>query len=151
MSAFLSPFSICHITLIFPLTLSTFLLFVTVAMLSRYQSPVNCRSRNTEDNLSHKVNYRYYCHSPGLEFIYVPESIEGLPSQGQGDGKILKMVYFLENCIGYDGWWHCSIQGRCSYICRIKQSRKASALWRICSYHWMYNVIDEVLHKPRSL
>jgi hypothetical protein len=52
----------------FPLTLKTFLLFVTVVMLLSYQSPVNCRTRNTEGNFTHKVNYHYYCHIPGLEF-----------------------------------------------------------------------------------
>jgi len=58
MSAFLFPFSICRITLNLPSTLKAFLLFVTVAMLSRYQSPVDCRSTN----FTQKVNYRYYYH-----------------------------------------------------------------------------------------
>jgi len=39
---FLFPFSISCITLTFPWTLTTFLLFVTVAMLSRDQSAVKC-------------------------------------------------------------------------------------------------------------
>ena len=38
-----------------------------VAILSRYQSPVDWRSRNVEGNLMHKVNYHYCCHFPGLE------------------------------------------------------------------------------------
>jgi hypothetical protein len=37
-------------------------LFVTVAMLSRYQFPVNCSSRNVEANFAQKVHYRYFCH-----------------------------------------------------------------------------------------
>jgi len=41
------------------------LLFVTVAMLSRYHSPVNCRSRKVGCNLTHKVNYPYCCHWQG--------------------------------------------------------------------------------------
>jgi hypothetical protein len=36
--------------------------------------------------------------------MLLPESIEGLPSQGQGDGRILKIVYFLENYVGNDDW-----------------------------------------------
>jgi len=32
--------------------------WVTVPMLSLYQSPVNCRSRKAEGNVVHKVNYR---------------------------------------------------------------------------------------------
>jgi len=47
-SAFLFQFSICRITSTFPLMLKTFHLFVTAAMLSHYQSPVHCRSRNVE-------------------------------------------------------------------------------------------------------
>jgi len=35
-------------------TLKIFLLFVTVAMLPLYQSPVNCSSRNAEGNFTHK-------------------------------------------------------------------------------------------------
>jgi hypothetical protein len=58
-SAFLFSFAICHIT---NFSFKTFLLFVTVAMSSRYQSPVNCRSRNVDSSFAHKVNYLYYCH-----------------------------------------------------------------------------------------
>jgi hypothetical protein len=90
--------------------LKTFLLFVTVAMLSHYQPPVSCRSRNIEENIMHKVNYHYDCHFPGLEFMYLPESIGGLLSQGQGDGgRILKIIFFTENCIGRDDWQCCCI------------------------------------------
>ena len=45
------------------------ILLANVAILSRYQSLVNCISRKLEGNFKHKVNYRYYCHLPGLEFI----------------------------------------------------------------------------------
>ena len=48
------------------MTLKTFLLFVTLDMLSRYQSTVNCRGRNVEGNFANKVNCRYSCHFAGL-------------------------------------------------------------------------------------
>jgi hypothetical protein len=31
--------------------------------------------------------------------MQLPERVEGLPSQRRGDGRILKIVYFLENYI----------------------------------------------------
>jgi len=62
-------FSVCHIGLFFLWILKTFLLFVTIAMLSHYQSPVNCRSINIKGNFRHKVKYHYYCHFPGHEFM----------------------------------------------------------------------------------
>ena len=96
-------FSVSLITLTFPLTLKTFLLFVTVAILSRYQPAVNCK-RNVRGNFTHKVNYRCCCNFHGLEVMWLPESIEGLPSRQQGNGRILKIVYFLENCIGTNDW-----------------------------------------------
>jgi len=49
--------------------LKTFLSFVSVAILLHYQSPVTCRSIKVEGNLVHKVNYHYYCHFSGLEFM----------------------------------------------------------------------------------
>jgi hypothetical protein len=30
----------------------------------------------------------------------LPESVEGLPSQGGGEGRILKIAYFLDSHIG---------------------------------------------------
>ena len=47
-----SELSFLHI--LFVVTLYLVLLFVTVAMLSRYQSPVNFRSRHLEGNLTKK-------------------------------------------------------------------------------------------------
>jgi hypothetical protein len=82
------------------------ILFVNVAMSSRYQSPVNCRSRKVEGNFMHKVNYRYHCHLPDLEFtIYTYRhllELDGLPFQGHGSGWILRIAYFLENYIDID-------------------------------------------------
>ena len=43
--------------------------FFTAAMLSPYQSPVNCCSRKAEHSFTYKVNNRYSFHFPGLEFI----------------------------------------------------------------------------------
>jgi hypothetical protein len=34
--------------------------------------------------------------------MWLPDSVEGLHSQGQGGGKILKIAYFLESYIGTD-------------------------------------------------
>jgi hypothetical protein len=104
MSAFFFPFAIYLITLTFPTTLKTCRLFVTVAMLSHYQSPVNSRGRKVKGNCTHKVNYRYYFHFPVLEFIQLPGSVEGLHFQGRGDGWILKIAYFLEQYSGSDDW-----------------------------------------------
>ena len=66
-SAYFFPLSICRVTRSFCATFKTFLLFQTVAMLSRYQSPLICSSRKVEGNFKHKVNYRYCCLIPGLE------------------------------------------------------------------------------------
>ena len=85
--SFLFTFSI-HLFTLFPLTLKTFILHMTVAMLSHYQCSVNWKSRNVEGNFMHKVNYFYSCHLPGLEFIQLPKSIEGLLCHVQGNGRI---------------------------------------------------------------
>jgi len=39
---------------------------MSVTLLSLYQSPVNCWSRNVKDNFTQKVNYCYYCHFVGV-------------------------------------------------------------------------------------
>jgi len=69
MSAFCFSFFSFVISLNFSFEFKTFLLFMTVAMLSHYQSPVNCRSRNVEGRFMHKVNCHYYFHFPVLEFV----------------------------------------------------------------------------------
>jgi len=63
------PYSISRVTLNFPPTLKTFVLYVSVAILSRYQSPVSYGSRNEGGNFKHIVNCGYYCHFPDLEFL----------------------------------------------------------------------------------
>jgi hypothetical protein len=62
----LFPFAV---SLTFPSTLKIFLLFITLSLSSCHQSPVNCSGRYVESNFTHKVNYRYYCNFPGLEFM----------------------------------------------------------------------------------
>jgi len=126
-------------------------LFVTVNLLSRYQSPVNRRSRNVVGNFTRNMNCRYYCHFWVLEFMEVPSSIKGVLFQGRGDGRIFKIVYFMENCTENRPWKRRYIRYRCSYILRIKRGRKTRAFKEINWYHWMYDVIAEVMHKPRSL
>ena len=61
-SAFFFPFSVFRITLTFPSTLKTFLLFVTVAMLSRSHSRVNCRCRIVKGNFTHKMSLSFFRH-----------------------------------------------------------------------------------------
>jgi hypothetical protein len=46
--------------------LKTFLLFVLVAMLSRYRSHVNCSSIKVEANFTHKMNYRWDLRCSGV-------------------------------------------------------------------------------------
>ena len=69
-------------------------------MLSLYYSAANCSSENVQGDLIHKVNYRYSCYFAGLELMQLPLSVKGLPSQGRGDCRILKIVYSSENYIG---------------------------------------------------
>ena len=92
--------------------LKNFLSSTTVAMLSRYQSPVNCRKRNVKENFTHKVNYRYYCHFQAWNLYSSLKELGDLRSQGRGDGKTLKIAYLMENYSGTDNW-QCYIRGRC--------------------------------------
>jgi len=42
---------------------------------------------------------------PGIyEFMLLHDGVEGLPSEGREDCRILKIVYFLENYIGILDW-----------------------------------------------
>jgi len=144
------PFSISHITFTFFFD-TQHLVLVTIAMLSRYQSPVTCRSRRVETNFTHKVNYRYYCHFQAWNLYRYPKELEGLPSQWQGDGWILQIAYLLENYIG-TVVWHCRyIRGRCSYPRRTKRGKKTRDLWRNSWYYRMYEVTADLSHKSESL
>ena len=93
-SAFLLTFSIYLIT--FSFKAKNLPLFVTVTILPRNQSPVNCRSRNVEGNVTHIANYCQQCHFPDLQFtsIMQPDSTESSSSQGGGDNINLKIVKF---------------------------------------------------------
>ena len=86
-----------------------------------------------------------------LPLLPLAEKVEGLPSQGQGDGWFLKIAYILENYIWIDDWYCCYIRGSCCYVCCNKQGRKPHALRGICWYHRVKNVIAKVLHILRSL
>jgi len=69
-------------------------------------------------------------------------------SQGRAGPVVIKI---LVNYIGIDYRQCRYIRGRCSYVCRTKQGRKTLGLWGISWYQRTYNVLSEVLHKPRSL
>jgi len=103
-SAFFYPFCICRIPSTLLSMLKTFLLSMTVTLLSRYQSPVNCRRRNIKENLRHKVNYRYYCHFQAWNLCSYLKELDNLQSQGRGGGRIFKIAYLMENYIGTDDW-----------------------------------------------
>jgi hypothetical protein len=75
---------------------------VTVAMLSRCQSPVNCRGRNVEDSTKH--TNRYCRNFQTLQFIPLSENAEDLSSQGRKGGWILKIAELSEDYIGNDDW-----------------------------------------------
>jgi len=117
-------FIIRHITLTFPSTLKTLPIFVTVAMLSRCQSPAKCRIRNIDDSCRQKVNYRYYCNFPRLEFMQLPERPEDVPSQGRRNSRIIKFAYILEICILKHNWQYLYTEDRCSCLCRTRKWEK---------------------------
>ena len=66
---------------------------------------------------------------------------------------ILRTFFFLENYTGTGGWQCPYIQGKCSYVrcTKRRKKKKRLALWGISWYHIMYNVMDEISHKPRLL
>jgi hypothetical protein len=65
---FFFPF-VCRFTLTFTSTRKTSFLFMIVAILPCYQSPGKNRNTEVEGNFTLKVNYRYYGHFAGLEFM----------------------------------------------------------------------------------
>jgi hypothetical protein len=66
-------FYISHISLTFYSALKTFLLFVTLVILSLCKSSVNRRSRKVEGNFTHKVNYRW---DPSLFWNVMQHSLD---------------------------------------------------------------------------
>jgi len=106
------PFDIYRITLAFPSTLKTFLLFVTVVILSRNQSPTNCRSSKLWGNLrTNWVTVLLSLQRPG---IYIATW-----KRGRTRRWILKIASFLENYGGTDAWLCLCTRGRYS-VCRNK-------------------------------
>ena len=102
------------------------------------------------EQLHSQADCRYcYCQFSGLKCMQLPERTGGLPSQGWGDDRILKIIYFLKNQTGTDDQQCCYILCRCCYVCRTKQGRTARALWEISWYHGMSHAIAELSHKPR--
>ena len=81
-------------------------------MLSVYQSPVECSSRKVEENFPYNVNYRYYFHLQTWKLYKYLKALDGLPSQVQGNGRILRIAYFSEKDIRTDDW-------QCRYIVRM--------------------------------
>ena len=85
----LFPFSVVHVTLTFPSTLKAFFFFRDSHVITL---PVSCQIQDEKvrGNFRNKVNYRCYCHCPGLEFILL---LEGLPKEflllGKLYGKIM--------------------------------------------------------------
>lgn len=79
-------FSVSRIVLSFPTILKTILLSVTVAMLSCYKFPVNCRSRTVEGTSSHRVKYRYCCLFQAWNFCsYLKETSCILKDEEMGE------------------------------------------------------------------
>jgi hypothetical protein len=97
-----------------------------------------------QSNFTHNLNYRYCRHFLGLEFM----QRACLPK----DEEMVEfwIAYCLENCIGTGDW-------QCRYIRRnvltyvvLSEAGKTCLMEGIGCYHRTY-VINEVLHKPRSL
>jgi hypothetical protein len=79
-STFFFSLSIFSITLTFSLTLKTFLLLVSVAMLSLYWFPIKCGSGEVRGKLYVQRELQLCCYYPGMEFIDLHERVEGLMS-----------------------------------------------------------------------
>jgi hypothetical protein len=77
------------------------------------------------------MNYHSCCHFPGLDFIEELESVAGLPFQGRGDGRFLKIGYLLGNYSGVDDWQCRYIRGRYYSVYRTKYGRKSRVFWGI--------------------
>jgi hypothetical protein len=60
--------------------------WVNLAMLSRYQSPVNFRSRKVKRAFTQKVNHLTFVIFQTLNLYSCLLELDGLPSQGHGNG-----------------------------------------------------------------
>ena len=93
-----------------------------------------------------KLPFLLSFHRPGIDV----RNSAVWNSRGRECGWFLTIVCIAENY--WDRDCQCRyIRGRCFYVCRTKQGRKTLVLWEISWYRRMYNVIDEMSHKPRSL
>jgi len=126
------------------------LLLMTVAMLSLYQSPINCRSRKVEGNFNTRWITITIFNFKAWNLYRVSYDLDSLPTQSKGDCWIFRLAFFLKNYVATDNWQCPYVRRGCSYVCRTKWGRKTHALWEISWHHWMYDVIAEVLYKPRS-
>jgi len=79
----------------------------------------------------HTVNYRYRCLCQAWNVHSYAKESNGLSSQEQGDGWILRIAYFLDSCIGTDDWWFRYIRDTCWYVCCTMQGRKTRVVWGI--------------------
>ena len=74
------------------------LLLVTVAMVSLYHSPFNCRSRKVVGSFRHRVNNLQYFHFSGLEFLHLPEVDKRLAFSRTWKYRILRLILKLITC-----------------------------------------------------
>jgi hypothetical protein len=103
----------CRITLTFFSKLKTFLLLASVTMLLLYQFPVKCRSGKVRGQLHAQKELPLYL-SLSRHGIYRATWMK----TGEGDGWILKIAYFFQNCIETDNWQCLCVRGRSSWECR---------------------------------
>jgi hypothetical protein len=61
------PFFICCITFNFSFNAQNIPFICDCSCVIIIQSPANFRSRNIKEDIMHKVNCHYYCHSPSLK------------------------------------------------------------------------------------
>jgi len=140
MSAFYFQFSICRITLTFPSTLKTFILFVTVAMLSGYHLLITAGVETQRTTVRTKWITVTTVIFPGLLYSHLKAWTACLLKGWRGGG-IHKTVYFLENYIGTDDCQCRHIRGACSSGCRTKQGKTTRALWGIGLVESSWNVM----------
>ena len=69
----------------------------------------------------------------------------------KGEEILESSKYSISWKITLDEWQCRYTRGRRSRVCRTKRGKKIRVLWAISWYHRMYNFLDEVSHKPRSL
>jgi len=146
------PISICLIIFDVSFDVQPLLLFVTVHRSFR----IDCshfitllQDYKLRGQLYAQNIHSYYCHCTRLEFTWLPESEEGLPSQGRGVSRILKIVYILEVYVGHDDWQFHYIRENALICFVLSKTKKYVSYGELQNLY--YDVIDAVSHKPRSL